>query len=130
MREPTTASTVQLPGTDLPRITDRVIETPAGQAIGHSARWEGGQYCALLTRKGLIGCGAYHVPTMEHFGQAVAIARGTPQKPLVEPEDLFNARIVEASRQAQELGIRVGDTGLQALEKLLAAEAGKPSGGG
>ena len=74
MTETTTASTVQVPGTDLPRITDRVIETPAGRAIGHSARWDGGQYCALITRKGLIGCGAYHVPTMEHFGQAVAIA--------------------------------------------------------
>ena len=118
-----TVSTVQVPGTDLPTITDRVIETPAGRAIGHAAKWEGGQYCALLTRKGLIGCGAYHVPTMEHFGQAVAIARGTPEKPLVEPEDLFNARIVEASRQAQELGVRVGDTGLEALARLLAAEA-------
>ena len=76
----------------------------------------------LISRKGLIGCGAYHVPTMEHFGQAVAIARGTPENPLCEPEDLFEARIVEASRQAQELGIQVGDTGLQALAKLLAAE--------
>jgi uncharacterized protein YunC (DUF1805 family) len=115
-------STVRIAGADLPRITDRVIETPAGRAIGHAAKWEGGQYCALLTRKGLVGCGAYHVPTMEHFGQAVAIARGTPENPLVEPEDLFEARIVEATRQAQALGIRPGDTGLQALEKLLAAE--------
>jgi hypothetical protein len=66
MAETATASTVRIPETDLPRVTDRVIETPAGTAIGHSARWEGGQYCALITRKGLIGCGAYHVPTMEH----------------------------------------------------------------
>jgi len=116
------ASTVQLAGAELPRITDRVVDTPVGRALGHSARWEGGQYCALITRKGLIGCGAYHVPTMEHFGQAVAIARGTPQNPLCEPEDLFDATIVEASRQARDLGVRVGDTGLQALEKLLASE--------
>jgi uncharacterized protein YunC (DUF1805 family) len=113
-------ATVYLPGAELPRVTDRVIETPAGAAIGHSARWDGGQYCALITRRGLIGCGAYHVPTMEHFGQAVAIARGTPENPLAEPEDLFEARIVEASRQARELGIREGDTGLEALAKLLA----------
>jgi len=109
----------RIPDTDLPRVTDRVIETPAGTAIGHSARWEGGQYCAIITRKGLIGCGAYHVPTMEHFGQAVAIARGTPENPLCEPEDLFAARIVEVSRQARDLGIEVGDTGLEALAKLL-----------
>ncbi len=116
------AATVQFGERDLPRITDRVIETPVGRALGHSARWEGGQYCAILTRKGLIGCGAYHVPTMEHFGQAVAIARGTPANPLCEPEDLYCARIVEATAQAQALGIRVGDTGLDALAKLLAAE--------
>ena len=122
MPESTSAATVQLPQAELPRITDRVIETPVGIALGHSARWEGGQYCAILTRKGLIGCGAYHVPTMEHFGQAVAIARGTPANPLCEPEDLYGARIVEASRQAQELGIQVGQTGLEALAKLLAAE--------
>jgi uncharacterized protein YunC (DUF1805 family) len=121
--ETRSSATVQVPGTDLPRVTDRVIETPAGRAIGHSARWDGGQYCALITRRGLIGCGAYHVPTMEHFGQAVAIARGTPANPLCEPEDLFNARIVEASQQAQDLGVRVGDTGLEALAKMLAAEA-------
>lgn len=119
--EPTTASTVRMPESDLPRITDRVMDTPVGRAIGHSARWEGGQYCAIITRKGLIGCGAYHVPTMQHFGQAVAIARGTPANPLVEPEDLFEARIVEATEQAQALGVRVGDTGLEALQKLIAA---------
>ncbi len=117
-----TAATVRMTGDDLPRITDRVLETPVGKALGHSARWEGGQYCAILTRKGLIGCGAYHVPTMEHFGQAVAIARGTPEHPLCEPEDLYQAKIVEATRQAEELGVRVGDTGLEALAKLLAAE--------
>jgi uncharacterized protein YunC (DUF1805 family) len=119
-----TSATVGIPESDLPRVTDRVIETPVGRAVGHSARWEGGQYCAIITRKGLIGCGAYHVPTMQHFGQAVAIARGTPQNPLCEPEDLYGAKIVEATEQAQALGVRIGDTGLQALQKLLAAERG------
>ena len=54
--------------------------------------------------------------------QAIAIARGTPQNPLVEPEDLFQARIVEATRQARELGVEIGDTGMEALAKLLASE--------
>jgi hypothetical protein len=51
----------------------------------------------------------------------VAIARGTPQSPLVNPEDLFDARIVDATPQAQSLGIRVGMTGREAVELLLAA---------
>lgn len=105
----------------LPRVINRVLQFENGSAIGHYTLWEGGQYCAIFTRRGVVGCGAYHVPTMEHFGQAVAIARGTPQNPLVQPEDLYSAKIVEASRQAQDLGIRVGDTGREAVEKLLAA---------
>jgi hypothetical protein len=51
----------------------------------------------------------------------VAIARGTPQQPLVEPEDLFDAKIVDATPKAQELGVRVGMTGREAVEILLAA---------
>jgi uncharacterized protein YunC (DUF1805 family) len=117
-----TETTVRPPEQELPAVTNRVIETPAGKAVGHSVKWEGGQYCAIFTRKGVIGCGAFHVPTMQHFGQAVAIARGTPAQPLCEPEDLFDAQILEVSEQAEALGLRVGDTGLQALQKLLAAE--------
>jgi len=51
----------------------------------------------------------------------LAIARGTPQQPLVEPEDLFEAKIVDATPQAQELGVRVGMTGREAVEIFLAA---------
>ncbi len=51
---------------------------------------------------------------------AVAIAKGTPAKPLVEPEDLYNARIVAVSEPAKALGIEPGMTGSEALAKLLA----------
>src|SRR5438093_12316325 len=74
--EPLAVSTVRIPASDLPRVTDRVIETPVGRAIGHSARWEGGQYCAILTRKGLIGCGAYHVPTIAQRAPALRAGGG------------------------------------------------------
>ena len=105
----------------LPRTTSRPLQFNNGRAIGMSNRWRGGQYCAILTEAGLVGCGIYDVKTAAEFGQSVAIARGTPQKPLVEPEDLFEAKIVEATPQAQELGIRVGMTGREAVELLLAA---------
>jgi uncharacterized protein YunC (DUF1805 family) len=105
----------------LPRTTSRPIQFRNGCAIGMSNRWRQGQYCVLLTEAGLVGCGIYDVKTAAEFGQAVAIARGTPQKPLVEPEDLFDAKIVEATPQARELGVRVGMTGREAVEQLLAA---------
>ena len=55
---------------------------------------------------------------------ADTLARGTPQKPLVNPEDLFDARIVDATPQARALGVRLGMTGREAVEVLLGAPAG------
>ena len=105
----------------LPCSTQRAMRFDNGEALGISNRWRGGQYCTILTPAGLVGCGIYDVKTAAEFGQAVAIARGTPQKPLVDPEDLFEAKIVEATPQAQALGIAVGMTGREAVERLLAA---------
>lgn len=107
----------------LPRTISRPIQFRNGCAIGISNRWHHGQYCTILTEAGLVGCGIYDVKTAAEFGQAVAIARGTPQKPLVNPEDLFEARIVDATPQARQLGIQLGMTGREAVELLLAASA-------
>jgi uncharacterized protein YunC (DUF1805 family) len=109
----------------LPRTISRPIQFKNGCAIGLSNRWRQGQYCTILTEAGLVGCGIYDVETAAEFGQAVAIARGTPQKPLVDPEDLFEARIVAATPQARDLGIQVGMTGREAVELLLAASGRK-----
>jgi uncharacterized protein YunC (DUF1805 family) len=105
----------------LPRTVSRPLQFKNGCAIGISNRWRSGQYCTILTEAGLVGCGIYDVKTAAEFGQAIAIARGTPQQPLVDPEDLFDARIVEATPQARELGIQPGMTGREAVERLLAA---------
>ncbi|HEV3448887.1 MAG TPA: DUF1805 domain-containing protein [Gemmataceae bacterium] len=107
----------------LPRTISRPIQFKNGCAIGISNRWHKGQYCTILTEAGLVGCGIYDVKTAAEFGQAVAIARGTPQHPLVDPEDLFDAKIVEATPQAKQLGIKIGMTGRDAVELLLAASA-------
>ena len=105
----------------LPRTTSRPLQFRNGCAIGMSNRWLKGQYCTILTEAGLVGCGIYDVKTAAEFGQAVAIARGTPEKPLVEPEDLFEAKIVDLTPQAQQLGIHKGMTGREAVELMLAA---------
>jgi uncharacterized protein YunC (DUF1805 family) len=107
----------------LPRTIARPLQFRNGCAVGLSNRWRNGQYCVILTEAGLVGCGIYDVKTAAEFGQAVAIARGTPQKPLVNPEDLFEARIVDATPQARGLGIRPGMTGREAVEILLSASS-------
>jgi uncharacterized protein YunC (DUF1805 family) len=99
----------------------RVIGTPWGDVLGTSYRWPSGQYCALHTDRGLVGCGLYDCSVASRFGMVLAIARGTPEKPLFEPEDLLAARIVEMSTAARECGIETGMTGLEALQRLLTA---------
>lgn len=106
---------------ELPRTTSRPLIFRNGTAIGISNRWERGQYCSILTRKGIVGCGIYDMHTPAEFGQAIAIARGTPENPLVEPEDLFEALIVDATPQAKAFGIQIGMTGREAVEKMLEA---------
>jgi uncharacterized protein YunC (DUF1805 family) len=105
----------------LPRSTQRPMKFDHGEATGISNRWQKGQYCTILTRAGLVGCGIYDVKTAAEFGQAVAICKGTPAQPLVEPEDLLDSKIVDATPQAKVLGIAVGMTGKQAVELLLQA---------
>lgn len=75
-----------------------------------------------MTKIGIVGCGIYDIATPAEFGQAIAIAKGTPTNPLVEPEDLLTATIVDATPKAKELGITVGMSGKEAVECLLAAE--------
>jgi len=104
---------------ELPTVENRVMETEWGRCIGHRAQWNGGQYCALLTNRGIIGCGAYDVACLEKAGQIVAVSRGTLEKPLVFPEDLFQARIMDLTSHARQVGIRKGMTGKEALRILL-----------
>lgn len=104
---------------ELPRTTNRKLQFKNGTAIGISNRWQGGQYCSILTSAGIVGCGIYDLVTPAEFGQAIAIAKGTPQCPLVEPEDLYEAKIVGRTPLAAQMGIEIGMTGRQAVELML-----------
>lgn len=104
-----------------PQVTSRPLQFENGTAIGISNRWMRGQYCSILTPVGIVGCGIYDLKTPAEFGQAIAIAKGTPEAPLVEPEDLFDAKISGLTPQAEEIGIEVGMTGKEAVELMLKA---------
>jgi uncharacterized protein YunC (DUF1805 family) len=107
---------------ELPTARNTTLDFNGGHAIGTSFRWPGGQYCAIHTARGLVGCGIYDIRICNEFNLAVAIARGTPARPLCEPEDLFEAKILEVSDAAQKLGVAVGMTGREAVEAMLAAK--------
>ena len=105
----------------IPRTVSRELTFENGKGIGISNRWNKGQYCSILTKAGVVGCGIYDIPTAAEFDMAVAIAKGTPENPLVEPEDLFDAKIVNLTPKAKDYGIEIGMTGKQAVELMLKA---------
>jgi catechol 2,3-dioxygenase-like lactoylglutathione lyase family enzyme/uncharacterized protein YunC (DUF1805 family) len=113
---------------NLPRSVARELQFDNGKAIGISNRWQKGQYCSILTPAGIVGCGIYDLETPAEFGQAIAIAKGTPACPLVDPEDLFDARIVGVTPKAASFGIHIGLTGRQAVELMLKATQEPASG--
>ena len=106
-----------------PQSVSRILRFENGDAIGTSDVWANGQYCKILTAAGLVGCAIFDVKVAAEFGDAVAVAKGEPERPLVEPEDLLDAEIVAASPKAEALGVRVGMTGREAVETFLAAGA-------
>jgi len=107
---------------NIPRSVNRELQFDNGTAVGISNRWHKGQYCSIITEAGIVGCGIYDMATPAEFGQAIAIAKGTPSNPLVEPEDLFNAKIVDCTPKAKSFGIAVGMSGREAVELMLQAE--------
>ncbi len=102
-----------------------IIAFDEGAALGCSYRWPGGQYCVIHTDCGVIACGLYDCNIATRFHYVVAVARGTPEHPLCEPEDLLTANIVEVSQPGIEIGIRVGMSGREALSILLKAPKAK-----
>ncbi len=107
---------------NIPRSIQRALQFENGCALGISNRWHKGQYCSILTKTGIVGCGIYAIETPSEFGQAIAIAKGTPDQPLVNPEDLFEAEIVECTARAKEIGIELGMNGREAVELMLIAD--------
>ncbi len=105
----------------LPRSVSSTLHFENGSALGISNRWIEGQYCSILTPVGIVGCGIYDVVVPAKFNQALAIAEGTPECPLVTPEDLLDARIVRCTPRAEKMGIQIGMTGREAAELMLAA---------
>ena len=51
----------------LPQAEQRVLETPFGPVVGASYRWDGGQYCAIHTSRGVVGCGIFDLACADRF---------------------------------------------------------------
>lgn len=98
-------------------ITVVPVESHAG-ALGLQVSWEGGQFVMVVARSGLVSCGVVDMAVMEKFGAAIALTRGTPERPLRTVEDLMQAVILEVTAEAAARGVAKGMSGKDALDIL------------
>lgn len=65
-----------------------------------------------------LGCGYFDIATAGKLGERVALVRGVSSF-----EDMLNREVVELSPEAEKAGLRTGETGRVALEKLIDYES-------
>ena len=63
--------------------------------------------------QGVMGCGYLNIETFNRTGEAAVIVRGVNTH-----EDMLKAKVVAVSEAARALGIEIGVTGEEALEKM------------
>lgn len=94
------------------------VSTGGAPALGLEVAWNDSQFVMIVTDRGVVACGVVDKEVMQRAGAAIAIARGTREKPLVTVDDLLNAKIADVTEKAAEYGARAGMTGRDALEVL------------
>ncbi|MGV8077451.1 MAG: YunC family protein [Methanosarcina sp.] len=89
------------------------IQLKNGCALG--LRFEMQKYPLLVIRaeKGFLMCGYLNVNAAETLEDTAAKVKGVKSF-----EDMLNAPVVEVTKLARELGIELGMTGREALEKM------------
>jgi uncharacterized protein YunC (DUF1805 family) len=99
-------------------INVKSVASNGQSALGFEVSWDGGQFVMIVAEKGIVSCGVIDKNVMERFDAAIAIARGTPEFPLVTVEDLLDAKIADVTAKAASLGVTTGMNGEEALEKI------------
>ena len=75
---------------------------------------ENAKILLIKNAKGFLGCGYFSVETANKLKEAVAIVRG-----VASYDDMLNAKVVALSEKAAEMGIKEGDSGKEALLKMI-----------
>jgi uncharacterized protein YunC (DUF1805 family) len=73
---------------------------------------------SVVTDVGMVGCGAFDVAALNNFGYPAARIRPAQGSSISTIEDLLQGIVKEANPAAEKLGLKVGQTGREALELL------------
>ena len=72
----------------------------------------------VVTDVGMVGCGAFDVAALNNFGYPAAKVRPSQGSSIATIEDLLQGIVKEVNPAAEKLGLKVGQTGREALELL------------
>jgi uncharacterized protein YunC (DUF1805 family) len=71
-----------------------------------------------IARRGMVGCGAFDVRALEKFGYPAARVRPLGSNSVATLGDLLLGEISEANSGAVAMGVQVGMSGKEALNRL------------
>ena len=72
----------------------------------------------VVTDIGMVGCGAFDVLALDNFGYPAARVKPTRGTSVVSIDDLLVGAVKEANAAAIKLGVAVGMSGREALDKM------------
>jgi len=73
---------------------------------------------AVVTDVGMVGCGAFDVAALNNFGYPAARVRPSQGSSIASIEDLLKGIIKDANPAAEKLGLKIGQSGREALDLL------------
>jgi uncharacterized protein YunC (DUF1805 family) len=70
----------------------------------------------VVTDRGMVGCGAFDVAALDHFGYPAARVKATRGTSVATIDDLLVGEVKDVNGAAIKLGVKVGMSGLEALD--------------
>lgn len=89
------------------------IQLNSGEAHCYLVPIEPAPLLVIAARRGFVMCGYLDIEVVEDMGAAAAKVWGVSSF-----NDVLNARIVEATSRAREMGVSIGMRGKDALERM------------
>ncbi len=89
-----------------------------GEADGYIIPLGPANLVVVVTKRGLVGCGAFDVEALEKFDYPAARVKPTRGSSIANVEDLLSGEIKDANAAAAKLGVEVGMSGKEALDLL------------
>ncbi len=93
---------------------ETVIRWDRGMALGYEVEFYNAILVFAQAPRGFVMCGYLNMAAAEKLGDIAAVVRGVSNI-----DELFAAKVEEISTAAAKIGVKVGMTGKEALEKMM-----------